>query len=157
MDMFDSLFSPSGMLNEQVARHVFEILPEDGPILVILDRHGNFWPSDSQKFNDLPVSETFIREICNRVDDGCEPVMSKIEDHTLVASQLHTQRTNCGYVVIIGVCEKEDEDETFSFDLAEIVINQISLIASLLEKNNLLYELQMKKLSEFTQDHKRVN
>lgn len=149
MDMFDSLFSPSGMLNEQVARHVFDVLPDDAPVLIILDRQGNFWPSDSEKFNEMTISETFLRELCDRVDDGSEPLITKEGDFSLVISQLSTDRTNCGYVAVVLPSAGED----VAYDLAEIILNQVSLAAKLLEKNNLLYELQMKKLSEVTQNH----
>ena len=40
MDMFESLFSPSNPLNEQIARQIFDILPEQGPMMVILDQPG---------------------------------------------------------------------------------------------------------------------
>jgi len=40
MNIYNSLFSKNCMLNEQVARQVFEILPEEGPMMVILDRAG---------------------------------------------------------------------------------------------------------------------
>ena len=50
MDMYGSLISPSCVLNEQIARQIFDILPEQGPIIVIMDRDGKCWPSDSEEF-----------------------------------------------------------------------------------------------------------
>jgi hypothetical protein len=46
MDMHGSMISPEFMLTEQVARQMFEILPQKGPVLAIFDRNGNFWPND---------------------------------------------------------------------------------------------------------------
>jgi hypothetical protein len=60
MDIYDSLFSPGCALNEQIARQIFDILPEQGPIMVIMDRDGNCWPSDSEKFSTLNISESFL-------------------------------------------------------------------------------------------------
>ena len=50
MDMYDSLFSPGCALNEQIARQIFDILPERGLVMMIMDRDGNCWPSDSENF-----------------------------------------------------------------------------------------------------------
>lgn len=100
MDMHDSIFSPAGVLSEQITRQLFEILPESGPIMVILDRDGNSWPSDSEGFSQLNLSESFLKELCDKVDDGTEPVITQVDDVSIVCAQLATNKTNCGYVII---------------------------------------------------------
>lgn len=147
MDMYDSLFSPSIVLNEQVARHLFELLGDSGPVMVLLDRDGHFWPSNSEEFSKLNISESFLREFCERIDDGDQPVVTQVDDFSIVASELVTERTNCGYVVLI-LPKYSPESTLINIDLIEIVLNQTGLIARLIEKNNLLYELQMKRHSE---------
>jgi hypothetical protein len=37
MDMYDSLFSSNSVLNEQIACQLFEVLPDQGPIMVIMN------------------------------------------------------------------------------------------------------------------------
>lgn len=143
MDMYDSLFSPSCVLNEQIARQVFDILPEHGPVMVIIDRDGHCWPSDSEKFSSLNISEPFLAELCAKIDDGAEPIITQANDCSVIATQLATERTNCGYV-IIALPQYTPESTLINIDLIEMVLNQIGLIAKLIEKNNLLYELQMK-------------
>ena len=69
MDMYDSLLSPSCVLNEQIARQIFDILPEQGPVIVIMDRDSNCWPSDSEEFFKLNVGESFLRELCDKIYD----------------------------------------------------------------------------------------
>ena len=150
MEMYDSLFSPSGMLNEQIARQVFDILPEEGPIIIIMDRDGNYWPSDSERFSKLNISESFLRELCVKIDDGAEPIVTQANDCGLMATQLATEQTNCGYV-IIAMPQYSPESTLINIDLIEILLNQIGLIAKLIEKNNLLYELQMKHYSLYGQ------
>ncbi len=146
MDMYDSLFSPSGVLNEQIARQIFDILPEQGPIIVIMDRDGNCWPSDSEEFFKLNIGESLLRELCDKIDDGAEPIVTQANDFSIIATQLATERTNCGYV-IIALPQYSPESTLANIDLIEILLNQIGLIARLIEKNNLLYELQMKQFS----------
>jgi len=148
MDMYDSLFSQSCVLNEQIARHVFDVFPDRGPVMVIMDKDFHFWPSDSEKFAALNLSESFLRELCAKVDDGTEPVVTQENDCSIIASQLSTEKTNCGYT-IIALPQYSPESTLINIDLIEILLNQINLIAKLIEKNNLLYELQMKQSSAY--------
>ena len=150
MNVYDSLFSPNSALNEQVARQIFDILPEHGPIVVIMDRDGSCWPSDSEEFYKLNISESFLMELCDKIDDGAEPVVTQADDCSIIATQLATERTNCGYV-IIALPQYSPESTLINVDLIEILLNQIGLIAKLIEKNNLLYELQIKRYSLYGQ------
>ena len=150
MDMYDSLFSPGGVLNEQIAREIFDILPEGGPIVVIMDRDGNHWPSHPEKFSRLNISESFLRELCDKIDDGAEPVVTQVNDFSVIAAQLAAERTNCGYVIIV-LPQYSPESTLINIDLIETLLNQIGLIARLIEKNNLLQELQMKQCSMYGQ------
>jgi hypothetical protein len=65
-----------------------------------------------------------------------------------VVSQLITDKTNCGYVIIV-LPGYSMESTLVNINLVEILLVQIGLIARLIEKNNLLYELQMKQFSEY--------
>ena len=143
MNLNESLSSQSFILNEQIARQVFEILHEQGPILLIMDRDGHSWPSDSEKFAKLNMSESSLKELCAKIDDGAEPVVTQINDCSIVAAQLATERSNCGYV-IMALPQYNPESTLINIDLIEILLSQFSLIAKLIEKNNLLYETQMK-------------
>jgi hypothetical protein len=143
MNLHESLSSAGFMLNEQVARQVFEVLPEHGPILLIIDRDGHNWPSDSEEYAKLNISESFLKDLCAKIDDGAEPVITQINDCSIVAAQLATERNNCGYV-IIALPQYGPESTLININLIEILLSQLSLIAKLIEKNNLLYEVQMK-------------
>jgi hypothetical protein len=144
MNIYESLSSPSFMLNEQIARQVFEILPERGPLVLIMDRRGNSWPSDSEEFAKLNISEPFLKELCAKIDDGAEPVVTQSDDSSVIAAELATDRGNCGYV-IVALANYSPESTLINIGLIEMLLNQFSLIARLIEKNNLLYEVQMKQ------------
>jgi len=148
--MYDSLFSPSCVLNEQIARQIFDILPEQGPIMIIVDGKGNCWPSNSENFSTLNISESFLKELCAKIDDGAEPVITQTNGFSIVAAQLATERTNCGYV-IIALPQYTTESTLINIDLIEILLNQTGLIAKLIEKNNLLHKLQTKQFSLYGQ------
>ena len=150
MNMYDSLLSSSCVLNEQIARQVFEVLPEDGPIVTIIDMDGNCWPSDSERFSRLNIDESLLAQLCSRIDDGAEPVLSQVGQVSLVAAQLVTEQTNCGYV-ILALPEYSPESTLQNIDLIETLLNQVVLIAKLIEKNSQLYELQTKHYSMYGQ------
>jgi hypothetical protein len=68
----------------------------------------------------------------------------------VVVAQLATERTKCGYVMI-ALSQYSPESTLANIDLVEVLLNQIGLVARLVEKNNLLYELQMKQFSVYSQ------
>jgi hypothetical protein len=143
MKLNESLSSGVYMLNEQVARQVFDVLPDKGPIMLIIDRDGNYLPSDSEEYAKLNISEPFLKELCGKIDDGVEPVVTQIDNCSIVAAQLATERSNCGYVVI-ALPQYSPESTLINIDLIEILLSQLSLIVKLIENNNHLYEAQMK-------------
>ncbi len=156
MNAYDSLFSPDSVLNEQIARQIFDVLPESGPIMIIISKEGNCWPSDSEAFAALNISETFLKELCDKIDDGDEPVMSQHDEVSIIAAQLATEHTNCGYV-IIALPQYSPESTLINIDLIEIVLNQVNLVAKLIEKNSQLYELQIKNFSLYEQGQTNSN
>jgi hypothetical protein len=156
MDIGDWLFSPNCALNEQIANQIFDILPERGSIMVIMDRDGHCWSSNSEEFSKLNISESFLRELCAKIDDGAEPIVTQVNDCSIIAAQLTTERTHCGYV-IIALPQYSPESTLINIDLIETLLNQTDLIAKLIEKNNLLCELQRKLLSSYTQKETSSN
>ena len=149
MDTYNTLNSPIFMLNEQIARQIFEILPENGPVILIIDRNGSSWPSDSEEFSKLNISEPFLKELCMKIDDGVEPVITHFNNSSIIAAQLATDKTNCGYI-IMALPQYNEESTQKNIHLIEMLLNQFSLIAKLIEKNNNLYEFQIKKYSGYS-------
>ncbi len=141
--MNDSSLHPASFLSEQAARHIFETMPESGAVMVILDKEGNCWPSDSEEFSKLHLDHSSLMQICQKIDDGQEPVISQHEDSSIVGAQLATSKTNCGYV-IMALPHYTPESTLINIEIIEILLNQVNLIAKLLEKNNMLYELLLR-------------
>jgi len=156
MDIGDWLFSPNCALDEQIAKQIFDILPERGPIMVIMDREGHRWVSDPEKFSKLSVRDSFWSKLCAEIDDGAEPVITQVDDCGIVAAELATEQTKCGYVVIV-LPQYSPESTLINVDLIETILNQACLIAKLIEKNNLLCELQRKQLSSYTRKEASSN
>lgn len=149
MDIYESRLSRSSVLNEQIASELFDVLPEDGPIAVIIGKDGNYWLSDPERFSNLNISEPFLKGLCAKIDDGVEPVISGVNDFGIVAAQLSTEETNCGYV-IIALPQCSAESTLKSFGLVEMLLSQIDLIARLVEKNGQGRELQIRQFGIYS-------
>jgi len=137
MDTCKTTLSTANALNEQIARQVFEALPERGPVLVIMDREGNCWPSNSEEFGKLGLDETLLADLRAKVDDGAEPVITQVGETSLAVAQLATDRTKCGYL-LVALARYSCESTLTNIDLVEALLNQIALIARLIEKSNTL-------------------
>lgn len=143
MNIYESLSCPTFKLNEQIARQVFDVVPEGGPLVLIMDRHGNRWPSNSEELAKLNINESFLQELCAKINDGDEPIITQIHDYSIIASGLATEQSDCG-CILIAVPQSSPESTFGNIDLIEMLLNQFSVIAKLIEKNNLLYEVQLK-------------
>ncbi|MHC4123398.1 MAG: hypothetical protein ACYSSI_07480 [Planctomycetota bacterium] len=143
-------------LNKQIAIQMFEILNDEGLIMVIMDREGYFWASNPDRFSQIGIDESFLKELNDKIDDGDEPVVTQLNDNSVIATQLATDKTNCGYVIII-LPHYTPESALINIDLIEMVLNQINLIAKLIEKNSLLYELQMKHHQMYSSEQAAMN
>ncbi len=137
MDTCDTTFSATHLLNEQIARQVFEVLPERGPIVVLMDRDGSTWSSHPEESAKLNLSAALLKELRAKVDDGAEPVITQVGDTSVIVAQLATDRTNCGYVVIALTCHRP-ESTLANIDLVEAMLSQITLIARLIERSRML-------------------
>ena len=145
MDMFGSSYSHTCVLNEQIARQIFDLLPEEGPMMVIISKEGNCWPSNDAGFTKLGITDSYIKELCAKIDDGEEPIITNINDFSLVITALATERNDCGYIMIV-LPHYTPESTMVNIGLIEILLSEVGLIAHLIEQNNLLYERQMKQL-----------
>lgn len=133
MDLCNTSVPQTCSLNERIAWEVFDVLPEQGPILVIFDAEGERWISHPEEFAALGVEESVLKDLRAKVDDGAEPVITQIGDTSVTLAQLATDQTDYGYVaVLLPGCTPEST--LTHIDLIEALLSQISLIARLVEK-----------------------
>lgn len=156
MEIYNLPYSSVFGLTEQIARQIFEVLPERGPLIVIMDTNGNSQPSDPEEHSRLNISESFLKEICVAIDDGVEPVITSSNDNSIIAGQLATEESNYGYVFVV-LPQDDSELTLLNIDLIEALLNQIGLIAQLVEKNSLHYEVQMKHSRIYGQSETALN
>lgn len=137
MDLSSTTASDTPVLSELVAREVFEMLPERGPIVVIMDRDGRHWSSHPEEFGRLGIDEAFLKDLRAKIDDGAEPLITQVGETSVTVAQLATDQTNCGYVAVV-LPRYSPESALTNLDLVETLLNQITLIARLVEKTSTL-------------------
>jgi len=146
MDLCNTSVSDTHSLSEQIAREVFDVLPERGPILVIMDRDGQCWTSHPEEFTGLRIDASLLRDLRAKVDDGAEPVITQVGETSVTIAQLATDQTNCGYVVVV-LPRCAPESALTHIDLVEALLSQVALIARLVEKTATLTRGQMNHYS----------
>jgi len=145
MEMCESVFSERRALNERIAQELFETLPESGPVVCICGRDGERWVSDEGRFEALGLPEDFVGDLCARIDDGVEPVLTQYGNVAIVAMQLATQQWALGYV-IFALPQSSPEEVLRNSALVEMVLNQIELVAKLVEQSEQLYRRDVSQL-----------
>ena len=156
MDICKPLFSPDFILTEEIARQVFEVLPESGLLIVIMDTDGNIQASNPEEFAKLNISKSFLQEVCVFINDGVEPVITNSNNCSIIAEQLATEYNNYGYAFVI-LPEYDRGTILSNIDLIETLLNQIGLIAYFIEKNNLHNEVQMEHYRLYSQSEAVLN
>jgi len=156
MDAYDAMFSAGYVLNEQIAAQMFEMVPEGGAVLAIVDGSGHYWASDPEAFAQLNLMETLLDGLQRQVDDGAEPATVQVGDMTVVVTQLCTDETNCGYLVLAVPRYNRDMTQT-NLDLIELVLNQAALVARLVERCSHLSDIQRKCYEAYGTAHAPVN
>jgi len=142
MDTGNTTFSAGHTLTEQTARQIFDSLPEEGVIVVVMDRDGTRWTSDSEAFARLGLDDALLAEFRARVDDGVEPVVARLGDTSITMAQLSTEHTNCGYVMVV-LSRNPGKPVVSDINLLEAYIGQIALVARLTEKSGQLMKTRM--------------
>src|SRR6056297_2694798 len=100
MDIFESLFSSSHMLNEQLMGELRDVLPEDSISVAIMDQEGNLWASDEASIEQAMIADQ-IDAIRGRIDDGDDPLVIERGSLLVAGTELAGENVSCGHVFLI--------------------------------------------------------
>lgn len=132
MHVCDTVCSHSTTMIDRLKQDLSHMLPEERVEIVFVDKHGTYWSSRMGESSGLGADEPVLVDILARIDDGHDPLIMSLNDTCVVASQLVTSITNWGYIVVLF--PKRNSDSALpSLDLAELVLDQIKLIAQMHE------------------------
>ncbi len=146
MDTYELDCLSPGVLNQQIASVAFSCLSEDGPLAVILDGQGQYWPSDAVRYAAIFSKVNCLEDIIARLDDGADHVITEINGTTIVAYQLATNNVHCGYI-IFALEGYTQESAVENIDLIDTILSLMNLVGGLIEKANQMQAVQMKNLN----------
>ena len=125
------------VLNKKIASKAFTSLSEIGPFLAILDHDGGCTASDPERFAEFFSDARKLAQICTSIDDGCDPVITQAGGAAVVATQLDAERTRCGYL-LVALPGYTYESAVANMDLIELLLDQMQVIAGLVEQNSMV-------------------
>jgi hypothetical protein len=133
MNLFDAISTTNDLVTGQIASYIFSVLPEDGPDFVIIDRHGHRYTNEPQVLATRNINDEVLKDLCSRIDDGFEPVISKHGETTIVGTHLATDRCNYGYAIML-LPDYCPVSAMTHIHIIETILAQMSLIARLTER-----------------------
>ena len=120
---------------DRVMGRISDSMCEDGPFVVIIDDSGNWRSSDAERFGEVFDRPAVLKGIVSMVADGGDPITACVNGCGVVAGQLASGGVHRGYIVI-GLCGYSIESTVANVGLAETLLNQINVIASLIDGDN---------------------
>ncbi len=149
--LYRDILGSSDLLIDQVRGQLFGRLEPDGPVLIVADAQRQCKASHPGRAGVL-LSNTarWIDPICDRLDDGEDPLLVPVNGGCIAACQLATERTHCGYLLVYleGYTPQTAE---VNRPLFELIFAQAEATCELIEKNNQLHHLRLVHLSRDSQ------
>ncbi len=121
------------MTINQIAHAVFDSFASTDIVLAILNHNGSYVANKLDVFEEVFSDQRLLDELCRRVNDGQEPVISQIDGFFVAAAGLSNGFEQVGYAIILLPAESFGH-----IDFIEIILEQFSTIAGLIEQNQQL-------------------
>jgi hypothetical protein len=119
---------------EQTAQMMFANIGCSDIVLAVLGRDGSCTSSKPEVFAKVFANQGLIRDLCSKIDDGCEHLISRIDDCLIIGSSLSSGANSIGYVIML--LPGYSPEKSFEYlDFIEIIMEQFSLLAGVVEQN----------------------
>lgn len=144
--IYQAILSSSHVLIEQVGRALAPEQSGFGPFWVLLDQNKAVRAGDRKRLSEVVEDQELLYRVCSQVDDGFEPAICQVGQSVIAAGQFCTERTNCGYMVLVlpGYCYETAEANA---EMIEMLMTQLVLLAGVIEKNNQLHQAHLSQKS----------
>ncbi|MFA6186740.1 MAG: hypothetical protein WC770_05955 [Phycisphaerae bacterium] len=119
---------------ERTAQMMFDNIGGSDIILAVLGRDGSCTSNRPDVFAKVFENQGLLRDLCSKIDDGCEHLISRINDCLIVGSSLSSGTTPLGHVIML--LPGYSPEKSFEYlDFIEIIMEQFSLLAGVIEQN----------------------
>ena len=146
-ELYKSLISGTETLMAQLQGHLFGMTEPEGPVLILVDHQRQYRLNHPGRAGFLQDDPDILSSLCEQIDDGYDPCVYAVEGGVVIGTQLATETTDCGYLLIFipGYLTETVQE---NMDLFEIILAQTQVICHLLEKNNQFHHAQLSGLSK---------
>lgn len=145
--LYESLFASNHLLRDQFVRWVKPDLADSSHSLLLISPEREVWSSEEGLCEELFPERQVLDSICDRIDDGADPVLTAHGGHCVAACELYTEKQSAGYLLLV-LRGYTLETAGVNMDLIELLFSQFRLVCSLLEKNNQFHQLRLTRLSK---------
>jgi len=146
--LYKDIFDASDLLIEQVRGHLFGLLGSEGPTLAVADVDRRVKTNHPSRIGILMADDgALLESLCNRLDDGEDPLVVKVKGGCIAACCLTTERAHCGYLMVV-LEGYTPETAGANMPLIEMIFAQAQLTCELIEKNNQLHHWRLVQLSQ---------
>lgn len=138
METESAIFNVPAMLIEQLRCHLFNLFGPENLTLAIVDAERQLKTNHPSRIGPLMENNSrLLNQLCDRLDDGEEPLIAKIPGGCAAGCTLIA---DCGFLGYLIVVLEHYTPETAGANLAliEMVFAQSQLICDLLERQNRL-------------------
>ncbi len=145
--LYKDIFDASDLLIEQVRGHLFGLLGPEGPTLAIAGKDRQLKTNHPSRAGLLMADEgRLLVSLCDRIDDGEDPLVVKVKGGCIAVCGLGTERDQCGYLMVVLEGYTPDTAGA-NMPLIEMMFAQAQLVCELVEKNNQLHHSRLVQLS----------
>lgn len=145
--LYESLFTSNHMVRNQFVRGLGPELADSSHWAVLVSPERELWSSDEGRLRRVFAERGIVDAICDRIDDGADPVLTPLEGGCVAACELYTETRSAGYLLLVLEGYSLETAKT-NMDLIELLFSQFRMVCSLIEKNNQFHQLKLSGLSK---------
>lgn len=131
------------MIINQIAHTVFDSFDDTDIVVAILNHNGSYVSNKLDVFEKVFAQRGLLEELCGRINDGQEPLITNIDGYLVAARGLSaglkdvdsTGSRQVGYAIML----LPGESSKPSLEYIEIILEHLSLISGLIEQNQKNY------------------
>ncbi len=119
---------------EKIAQLVFDCFGDSDITFALISKDTGCIANNPDVLNTVFSNQKLLDNLCRQIDDGNEPLVTRVDDFLVAATGLSAADENIGYVIMImpGCSLQNSAGCT---NLIEIILRQISLLASQVAHN----------------------
>ena len=129
MNICETTTTPAVDFAAKLAYKLFAVVPEHSPLIVITDDSGNHHASNDAIFADVFSSDESLKQVCERIADGQDPISAEINGYNIFSTQLDIDVAG-GVYALIAVPQLMAVADV---DMAELIFAQTELIAEMMQ------------------------